>query len=209
MPYAADHAAETRRRIVESARRLFNRKGFSEVSIDEIMAGAGLTRGGFYHHFKTKDELYAEAISVALTCDPVERISGTPIDPRQPADVVMRKMIEAYLSRRHLDNTDEHCALFALPSDVARASSTVREAYQNVLLALTQLFERGLTGQGEDDARCTALTVASLCVGGMTLANTVADERLADEIRAAALVGALKAAGVGGRTEPRRFDRAS
>lgn len=190
MPYAAEHAAETRRKIVESARRLFNRKGFNEVSIDEIMSGAGLTRGGFYHHFKTKDELYAEAISIALTCDPVERISGSAICPNQPPGMFMLRLIEAYLSRAHLEKTDEHCALFVLPSDVARASDTVREAYQNVLLAMAQVFERGL-GEG-DEARRKALTLASLCVGGMTLANTVADPGLAEEIRSAALDSALE-----------------
>ena len=189
MPYAADHVAETRRRIVESARRLFNRKGFNEVSIDEIMAGAGLTRGGFYHHFKTKDELYAEAISIALTCDPVARISGKPADPNQSPDALMRRLIEAYLSRQHLEKTEEHCALFALPSDVARASPTVRTAYQNVLSAMAGLFQRGLGS--ETAARQKALALAALCVGGMTLANTVADPALAEEIRASALASAF------------------
>lgn len=189
MPYPADHSAETRRRIVESARRLFNRKGFNEVSIDEIMAGAGLTRGGFYHHFEAKDQVYAEAIAIALTCDPVERISGTPMLAGQSREQLMRTLVETYLSREHLDKTEEHCALFALPSDVSRASLTVREAYQNVLLAMAHLFERGF---GECvDARNKALALAALCVGGMTLASTVADRSLANEIRNAALETAL------------------
>ncbi|MGD9783821.1 MAG: TetR/AcrR family transcriptional regulator [Hyphomicrobiaceae bacterium] len=191
MPYAADHSAETRRRIVESARHLFNRRGFTEVSIDEIMAGAGLTRGGFYHHFKTKDELYAEAISFALTCNPVERITGRPSCPDQSRDGLMRGLIQAYLSREHLSATDEHCALFALPSDVARASVTVREAYQNVLLAMARLFERGL-GNDDEDARRKSLALAAICVGGMTLASTVADNRLAEDIRKAALDTAME-----------------
>ena len=76
MPYSANHKAETRARIVESARALFNRHGFTEVSIDEIMASAGLTRGGFYNHFKTKDELYAEAVTQILECNQSPR---TPI----------------------------------------------------------------------------------------------------------------------------------
>ena len=61
MPYAAEHKQETRKRIVQSARRLFNRRGFAEVSIDEIMEHAGLTRGGFYKHFDAKEGLYQEA----------------------------------------------------------------------------------------------------------------------------------------------------
>ena len=62
MPYSARHKRETRQRILESARRLFNSKGFAEVSIGEIMEDAGLTHGGFYRHFKDKGELYAEAV---------------------------------------------------------------------------------------------------------------------------------------------------
>jgi TetR/AcrR family transcriptional regulator, transcriptional repressor for nem operon len=62
MPYSPEHKRDTRGRILESGRRLFNKKGFSEVSIDEVMENAGLTRGGFYRHFKDKDELYAEAV---------------------------------------------------------------------------------------------------------------------------------------------------
>ena len=62
MPYSPKHKRESREKILESARRLFNKKGFSEVSIDEVMENAGLTRGGFYRHFRDKDELYAEAV---------------------------------------------------------------------------------------------------------------------------------------------------
>jgi AcrR family transcriptional regulator len=62
MRYRPEHKLKTRRQIIESARRLFNRKGFAEVSIDEVMENARLTRGGFYRHFKDKEELYAEAV---------------------------------------------------------------------------------------------------------------------------------------------------
>ena len=110
--------------------------------------------------------------------------------PGGSGNAMMRAMVEAYLSRAHLDNTEEHCALFALPSDVARASQTVREAYQNVLVAMAQLFERGF---GEDtEARRKALTLASLCVGAMTLSSTVSDSALAEDIRTAALASACE-----------------
>ena len=69
MPYSPKHKRESREKILESARRLFNNKGFSEVSIDEIMENAGLTRGGFYRHFRDKDELYAEAVRRFLCTD--------------------------------------------------------------------------------------------------------------------------------------------
>src|SRR5213075_1802002 len=62
MPYSPEHKRDTREKILESARRLFNRKGYAGVSIEEIMSDAGLTHGGFYRHFGGKDELYAAAV---------------------------------------------------------------------------------------------------------------------------------------------------
>ena len=73
MPYAPEHRTETRARILDSARRLFNRRGMTEISIDNIMAGAGLTHGGFYKYFASKEELYAEAITHFINCGPTER----------------------------------------------------------------------------------------------------------------------------------------
>ena len=70
MSYSPEHAVQTRARIVESARRLFNRRGFEQVTIDQIMAAAGLTRGAFYHHFHSKNELYAAAVASFVTCNP-------------------------------------------------------------------------------------------------------------------------------------------
>ena len=78
MPFPPQHKQQTRQRIVESARGLFNRRGFTEVSIDEIMAGAGLTRGGFYNHFKSKEELYTETIH-----DYALRREGAALERRQ------------------------------------------------------------------------------------------------------------------------------
>src|ERR1043166_7602020 len=70
MPYTSEHKARTRERIIHAARQLFNRHGFEAVSIDQIMARAKLTRGGFYHHFPSKDALYVEAVRSFTTCSP-------------------------------------------------------------------------------------------------------------------------------------------
>ena len=72
MPYTAQHKQQTRERIVESARDLFNRSGFAEVSIDQIMGHAGLTRGGFYNHFETKEDLFLEVIEAFGNCNPAD-----------------------------------------------------------------------------------------------------------------------------------------
>src|SRR6187549_726207 len=92
MPYAADHKEKTRARIVDSARVLFNRHGFESVSIDDVMKNAGLTRGGFYHHFTSKQSLYAAAVSSFTSCNPfAERLEQNPRQrtPRELAELLV------------------------------------------------------------------------------------------------------------------------
>jgi TetR/AcrR family transcriptional regulator, transcriptional repressor for nem operon len=101
MPYTEAHKAKARARIIHSARRLFNRHGFTGVSIDEIMAEAGLTRGGFYNHFSAKEELYAEVVREVLSCRPAERWPVLKVDLQAPSAVLARQIVTAYLSRQH------------------------------------------------------------------------------------------------------------
>lgn len=194
MPYTAEHKAETRKRIVQSARRLFNRHGFSEVSIDDIMAGAGLTRGGFYNHFRTKDELYAEAVTLVMDCNPSEAWDDVEIDFNAQGAQLARQIVDGYLSRRHYEDIDVQCPLIALPSDVARGGAAVKTAFRKVFEAMVTVFAAGLEG-GEAAARKQAMGIATLCVGGMVLARAVDDDGLADEIREAARAMALEASG--------------
>jgi Bacterial regulatory proteins, tetR family len=81
MPYTAEHKHQTRKRIVQSARRLFNRNGFAEVSIQQIMEEAGLTHGGFYKHFSAKEELYREAVLEFICADRPEPWQMNHVDP--------------------------------------------------------------------------------------------------------------------------------
>ena len=192
MPYTVEHKAETRTRIVTSARRLFNRRGFSEVSIDEIMASAGLTRGGFYNHFKTKDELYAEAISLTLECEKTGP-EGRSIDFTLPPERLAQIIISAYLSDQHFKDVEESCPLIALPSDTSRGGPPVRQAYQQVLEAMIGLFQA--SQNGDVDARQKAIAIATMCIGGMVLARAVDDVQLSDEIRDVARGTALETGG--------------
>lgn len=192
MPYSPEHKAETRARIVTSARKLFNRRGFTEVSIDEIMGVAGLTRGGFYNHFATKDELYAEAIVQALQCEKTGP-DGKTFDFAKPPGEIAQEIIAAYLSDQHFQDIEESCSLIALPSDTARSGEPVKQAYQHVLKAMIALFQ---ASQGDHPrARQCAVAIATLCVGGMVLARAVDDAVLSDEIREAAMGTALETGG--------------
>jgi AcrR family transcriptional regulator len=176
MPYSAKHKLETRQRILESARRLFNSKGFAEVSIGEVMENAGL-----YRHFRDKDELYAEAVSWFL-CE------VAPKPWQRPRRGAMRKsraqrIVDAYFSLDHFDDRESCCPLIGLPSDVARGSDAVKAAYQGVLQKLLGLLQTDLAGP---DARERALSLVALCVGGMVVARSVEDPALAHDLRRAA-----------------------
>jgi len=185
MPYTQEHKAKTRQRIVESAWRLFNRHGFAGVSIDEIMADAGLTRGGFYNHFNTKDELYAEVVTHALSSRKEQAAKGACVQPRS-----VREFVSLYLSQAHFDNRETCCPLMALPSDVARGGEEVKRAYRQVLEYMIGHLETNLAGP---KARKQAMALASLCVGAMAVARALDDGALAAEIREAAkeLAGGL------------------
>src|SRR5882757_9244253 len=123
MPYPPGHRDETKARIVRSARKLFNRFGFDGASIEQIMADAHLTVGGFYRHFASKSDLYAEVLQCFFT-DPGwnNRWEGVHID--LTATDIGSQIIRAYLSRRHLDEIDDSCPMVALPSDVARSGGS-------------------------------------------------------------------------------------
>lgn len=186
MPLSAEHKQQTRAKIVEAARLLFNRHGFEGVSINEIMTAAGLTRGGFYNHFKNKDALYAEAVSSFLMGRGAQWRAEAGVDPARPSAEMARHMINGYLSTEHLGDLEGQCPMIALPSDVARASPQVQESYQQLLAGMVGLFECSLETEDEKN-RPTALSLAALCVGGMILARTLPNNELADEVRLAAL----------------------
>jgi AcrR family transcriptional regulator len=182
MPYTAEHKQQTRTRIIESARRLFNRNGFEAVTIGEIMNDAGLTHGGFYKHFAAKEDLYQAAVLQFICGDAPERWQAKHIDPGAKGEALARMIVDAYLSRDHFDDLDGSCPLIAFPSDVARGNGTVKDAFRQVMEMMVGAFEANLP-PGRKPARERALALVSQVVGGMVLARSVGDEDLADEIR--------------------------
>ena len=196
MPYTPEHKRDTHQKILESARRLFNRKGFSEVSIDEVMENAGLTHGGFYRHFRNKDQLYAEAVRRFLCTDAPKPWQPTPPRAAMAKKPRGQRVIDAYFSRDHFDDRETCCPLIALPSDVMRGSDTVKGAYREVLEKLINVF---LDDLDEPQRRERALALAALCVGGIVTPKCVDDPALADDLRRAAHRQALR---IGGWTAP-------
>lgn len=182
MPYPPEHKARTRARIIEKARVLFNHRGFEQVTIDDVMKAAGLTRGGFYHHFRSKDELYAEAVRSFGACNPFALELGT-LERKPSVQALAQMLVKMYLSDHVLDNVELHCPLIALPSDVARSGLEPREAYTDIVRNMMRVFQAAMAHQGkaaEDKAR----TIVSLCVGAMVIARTTTDPQLRNSIRA-------------------------
>jgi TetR/AcrR family transcriptional repressor of nem operon len=192
MRYSAERKQETRERIINSARRLFNRRGFAEVTIDDIMQHAGLTRGGFYRHFDTKEQLYSHAIRQFLCMSARERWQREHVDGCAKGTELARMIVNAYLSQEHFEDRDGSCPLITLPSDVARGGKAVKGAFRTVLNKMVEVFEANLPPH---DAREAALSLTALCVGAMVVSRAIDDAGLAAEIRAAARVQVLRTTG--------------
>src|SRR6266702_520916 len=139
MPYPSGHRGNIRRKIIQSARKLFNRNGFEKVSVNQIMADAGLTRGGFYSYFTSKSDLYVEVLSCFFT-DPSWNNTWEGVDIDLTAAQIGPQIVRAYLSPQHFENIEASCPMIALPSDVARGRQDAKRAFEMVFRAMTRFL---------------------------------------------------------------------
>jgi TetR/AcrR family transcriptional regulator, transcriptional repressor for nem operon len=193
MPYPSGHRDEIKKKIIQSARRLFNRHGFECVSLDQIMSGAGLTRGGFYNYFESKSELYAQVLGCFFT-DPEWKSCWEGVEVDLSSKDVGSQVVRAYLSRQHFEDIDNSCPMIALPTDVTRSDETAKHAFETVFSAMVSVLERSL--KQSDQSRCTrAQAIAALCVGGMVVARAFENRAHADTLRDACMSVALELGG--------------
>lgn len=164
MPQSPTRKARTRAEIFDHAARLFRLRGYGGTNIDDIMLAAGLTRGAFYAHFTSKDDLFAEVIRAGHGLLTRTRAAGP------------QAALAAYLAKDDLTANALACTLAALPSDVARAPLAARLAYANALHAL--IGELAGTRPRKLDADATAAAI--LAIGAVSLARASGDTRLSD-----------------------------
>lgn len=169
-------AAENREAILTAASRLFRENGFEAVGVDAVMRAAGLTHGGFYGHFASKDELVAETCSRALAAS-LERWTALARE-----GVSLAPIIAHYLSTRHRDHPGEGCAIAALGTEAGRGSERVREAFTAGVRPLLDMLTAHSAGETAPDRRATALATMATLVGAVVLARAVDDPSLSDEI---------------------------
>lgn len=202
MPYPAGHRAAVKKSINDSARKLFNRHGFESVSLNQIMAGAGLTHGGFYSYFKSKSDLYAEVLGCFFT-DPEWKSCWEDVHVDLSSSDVGPQVVRAYLSRQHFEDVENSCPMVALPTDVARSGISAKRAFETVFKAMVSVLERSLIEKGRS-RRTIAQSIAALSIGGMVVARTMVDRALADELRAACTTVALNLGGWNKKTKSKK-----
>ena len=173
--------AESRARIVKAASHLFRRNGLEATGVAEVMQAAGLTHGGFYRHFPSKDALASEAVAAAFD----ERTRVLSPDGRPPDGAALRAYIEMYLSNGHLEHPETGCPMAALASEAAHAPPELHSALAIGGERLVDLIASATPG--DEVARARALRLMASMVGAVAIARAVGKSGLAGEVIAAVL----------------------
>jgi TetR/AcrR family transcriptional regulator, transcriptional repressor for nem operon len=178
MRYAAGHKQRTRAKIVRAAGRVFRREGYHAAGVDKVMEEAGLTAGGFYAHFVSKEAL------LAATLEPTAAEVGGRRD-KELESLAGRAWVEAFIERylapRHMRNTEGGCPLPALASEVARAGSPVKASFESVVRGFATRLVDCAGGELTEER---ALAIVALCVGGLGIARSVNNDALGERILA-------------------------
>ncbi|MFO0693940.1 MAG: TetR/AcrR family transcriptional regulator [Polyangiales bacterium] len=183
MRYTEEHKAEVRSRIVAQAARAFRANGLTGVAIPALMKRAGLTHGGFYRHFESRDELVAEALRAAF--DETEaKIFGAGAKGDEPIAAV----IDAYLTRDHRKHPALGCALAALGTEAPRQEPLVKAAFDAIAMRFLRGVEKAAHAgrtRSAADLHDDTLAIASAMLGALVLSRMLRDETLADRVLAA------------------------
>lgn len=169
MKVSREQMAENRRRILDEASRLFRAKGFEAVTVAEVMKAAGLTHGGFYGHFSSKDDLVAQSLAHVLAVDKGK--GGN-----------LRAYLEAYLSPNHRDNAAEGCPTAGLAADTRHQTEAARVAMTEGIRSQFDRISEALPGKNAVDKRTAAIGSWAAMVGAVILARAIADPALSDEV---------------------------
>ncbi len=180
MRYTLDHKQETRSRIIACAARRFRDEGYESASVADIMGDAGLTHGGFYAHFGSKEELLAETIAHAAD----EALTArTPVGERRGHEW-LGAFVSLYLNEEHWGDRAGGCPLAALGGEVARGGDLPRASYGAAVTSFADALAAHLDGP-EHRQEETAQAVMSMCVGALVLARAGLDRRDARTLFAA------------------------
>ena len=173
MTRRAEEKTKTRRKIIEAATRRFRLEGLDGATISNVLGDAGLTHGTFYAHFRSKEALLAEAFVVAAAETSERWIRGL---SKAPNAETIELLVARNLGTAHLKNRETGCPFVAAGAEVWRGSRELSEAYERGMLAVAHKIA-SLLGDKEDID--VALAIHAICIGGLTMARSVANERVA------------------------------
>jgi TetR/AcrR family transcriptional repressor of nem operon len=175
MRYPPEETAEKHARILEQASVLFRERGFSGVSVSEIMKATGLTHGAFYNHFESKEDLVAKSIA-----DASAKALGSMRDGAS-AGQSMAQFVDEYLSEQHRDDRGNGCLMAALASEIAREPAA-QPAFTRHVEGMAAGFTEPLAKAKKKNARRQAIHTLSSIVGAIVLARAVNNPELSEEI---------------------------
>jgi len=180
MRISKEKAAENRERVMTAAGRLFRERGLEGVGVDALAEAAGLTHGAVYSHFRSKDELAAEALRQALHQSVTEWLAAT--GGLSGADG-FEKLLKIYVSRSHRDHPELGCSVAAIGSDAPRAGDELREVFAEGVGQFIEVLTAVSAGETAAERRRTAIARAAAMIGALVMARAAASDRgLSDEI---------------------------
>lgn len=189
MRFAKGHKEETRQRIIEVASAMFRRDGVEAVGIAALMAEAGLTHGGFYAHFRSKEELVREAMLSAFEHSRLRREVGA------DKAAALENLIRLYLRPAHRDAPERGCAVAALVSEIARHETATRAVFSEKLEALAKRIADLLPDSvAETERLATATAIFGTMLGTLQMARAVTDPQRSDAILESGILAALRLA---------------
>lgn len=180
MGHSKANKEQSHERIVQTAAARFREEGVDGLGVADLMKEAGLTHGGFYRHFASRDELVAEAVECALSDGgrAVEAVAAS----KESREVVAGRLVDAYLSTAHRDGLATSCAVTTLAGDVARSNERTRAAYTRQVNTYLELLAKLAAAEKSTVKRAKAIAALSSLVGAVSLARAVNDEALSREI---------------------------
>jgi TetR/AcrR family transcriptional repressor of nem operon len=174
----AEQKQQAHRRIIAAAARQLREGGLDKTGVQRVMEEAGLTHGGFYSHFDSKEQLVVEAMQSALE-EGRERIAA---GRGEPGPDRRMRIFKNYLSRAHCDAPGAGCPLPSTSADIVRAPDSIRRAYDDELAKIIATLEAQHSDLPAEDVHVQALGTLALAVGSLLLARAALDQGLSDDI---------------------------
>src|SRR5919112_4421844 len=181
---AQDRKEASHERIVQAAARAIRRSGYGGTGVADVMKDAGLTHGGFYAHFDSREAMLAEAADRA-GADGMALLAR--VVAEAPPKQALEALLRAYLSKEHVESAEAGCAVAALGSEMPRQAPGVRRAATRRIKEMIDLVARQSPDWGQPGAHERALVTVATALGALVLARAVDDSKLSDSLREAAL----------------------